>query len=106
MWVDGRPVAWWVHVLVACGIVWVTGAVTWAVTLACFLVSEDAALLGASWGVLGGVVVTFSLLWLADAAVWPSLLAGAAAALPAGLVCTALLRVRTVPAGPDGPAAG
>lgn len=101
VWADGTPVAWWVHVLVALGLVGLVGAVTWTVTIVCFLVNEDAALLGASWGVLGGTVAAFSLLWLGHAGVWPSLLTGAGVALVAGLACTALLRVRLVPLWPD-----
>ena len=53
-WAWGAPVSWWVHVLVGLGIVALTGAVSWACVLLCFLVSEDAAFLGASWGVLVG----------------------------------------------------
>ena len=56
-WAWGAPVSWWVHVLVGLGIVGLTGAVSWACVLLSFLVSEDAAFLGASWGVLVGVVV-------------------------------------------------
>ena len=56
-WAWGTPVSWWVHVLVGLGIVALTGAVSWACVLLSFLVSEDAAFLGASWGVLVGVVV-------------------------------------------------
>jgi hypothetical protein len=97
VWVDGTPVAWWVHVLVACGIIGVVGAVTWTVTVPCFLVSEDAALLGAAWGVLAGVVATFSLLWMDAASIWLGLVVGAVTALGVGLVCTALLRVKLVP---------
>jgi hypothetical protein len=96
-WAWGAPVAWWVHVLVALGIIGLTGAVSWAVVLACFLVSEDAAFLGASWGVVVGVVVAFSVLWFGGVGIWVGMLAGGVAALVAGPPLTALLRVRLVP---------
>lgn len=95
-WVWGAPVAWWVHVLVGLGIVGITGAVSWAVVLACFLVSEDAAFLGASWGVAVGLVVAFSTLWFCGVGIWAGMLAGGVAALVAGPPLTALLRVRLV----------
>jgi hypothetical protein len=100
-WVWGAPVGWWVHILVGLGIVGLIGAVSWATVLACFLVSEDAAFLGASWGVLIGVVVSFSLLWLANLGMWSGMLWGAVAALCAGPPLTVLLRVRLVPVEPD-----
>lgn len=97
-WVWGAPVSWWVHVLVGLGIVGLTGAVSWACVLVCFLVSEDAAFLGASWGVLVGAVVAFSTLWLGGVVVWVGMLCGGVAALLACPLLTALVRVRLVPA--------
>jgi hypothetical protein len=95
-WVWGAPVSWWVHILVGLGIVAVTGAVSWAGVLACFLVSEDAAFLGAAWGVLVGVVVAFSTLWLGGVVIWVAMACGAVAALIAGPLLTAFVRVRLV----------
>ena len=100
-WVWGAPVSWWVHVLVALGIVALVGAVSWAAVLACFLVSEDAAFLGASWGVLVGIAVGFSALWIGGVSIWVGMLCGGVAALVAGPPLTALLRVRLVPVGSD-----
>jgi hypothetical protein len=96
-WVWGAPVSWWVHVLVGLGIVALTGAVSWACVLLCFLVSEDAAFLGASWGVLVGVVVAFSTLWLGGAVIWVGMAFGGVAALIAAPLLTAFVRVRLVP---------
>ncbi len=96
-WVWGAPVAWWVHVLVGLGTVALTGAVSWAAVLACFLVSEDAAFLGASWGVLVGVVAAASALWIGHVGMWAGMAWGAVAALVGGPPLTALLRVRLVP---------
>jgi hypothetical protein len=96
-WAWGAPVSWWVHILVGLGIVAVTGAVSWACVLACFLVSEDAAFLGAGWGVLVGVVVAFSTLWLGGVVIWVGMACGGAAALLAAPVLTAFVRVRLVP---------
>lgn len=101
-WAWGAPVAWWVHILVGLGIVALTGAVSWACVLACFLVSEDAAFLGASWGVLVGLVVGFSALWLGGVGIWTGMACAAAAALLAGPLLTAFVRVRPVPAGREG----
>lgn len=100
-WVWGAPVSWWVHILVGLGIVALTGAVSWACVLACFLVSEDAAFLGAGWGVLVGVVVAFSTLWLGGVVIWVGMGCGAAAALVAGPLLTAFVRVRLVPVPTD-----
>jgi hypothetical protein len=100
-WVWGAPVSWWVHVLVGLGIVALTGAVSWACVLVCFLVSEDAAFLGASWGVLVGAVVALSTLWLSGVVIWVGMLCGGVAALFAGPLLTALVRVRLVPAPTD-----
>lgn len=96
VWVDGSPVAWWVHILVALGILAVMGAVTWAAVLLCFLVSEDTGFLGGAWGALHGAVVAFVLLWSGHVTVWWGMLGGAAAAVVVGPVVTALLRVRLV----------
>jgi hypothetical protein len=96
-WAWGAPVSWWVHVLVGLGIVALTGAVSWACVLLCFLVSEDAAFLGASWGVLVGVVVAFSTLWLGGIVVWAGMACGGVAALLAAPALTAFVRVRLVP---------
>lgn len=100
-WVWGAPVSWWVHVLVGLGIVAVTGAVSWACVLACFLVSEDAAFLGAGWGVLVGIVVAFSTLWLGGVVIWVGMASGAVAALVAAPLLTAFARVRLVPVPSD-----
>jgi hypothetical protein len=100
-WVWGAPVSWWVHILVGLGIVALTGAVSWACVLACFLVSEDAAFLGAGWGVLVGLVVAFSTLWLGGVVIWVGMGCGAAAALVAGPLLTAFVRVRLVPVPTD-----
>jgi hypothetical protein len=100
-WVWGAPVSWWVHVLVGLGIVALTGAVSWACVLACFLVSEDAAFLGASWGVLVGAVVAFSTLWLGGLVIWVGMLCGGVAALLAGPLLTTFVRVRLVPVPTD-----
>lgn len=96
-WTWGAPVSWWVHVLVGLGIVALTGAVSWACVLLSFLVSEDAAFLGASWGVLVGVVVAFSTLWLGGVVIWLGMACGGVAALLAAPALTALVRVRLVP---------
>ena len=96
-WVWGAPVSWWVHVLVGLGIVALTGAVSWACVLACFLVSEDAAFLGASWGVLVGAVVAFSTLWLGGLVIWVGMLCGGVAALLAAPALTAFVRLVPVP---------
>ena len=96
-WVWGAPVSWWVHVLVGLGIVALTGAVSWACVLLCFLVSEDAAFLGASWGVLVGVVVALSTLWLGGIVIWAGMACGGVAALLAAPALTAFVRVRLVP---------
>jgi hypothetical protein len=96
-WAWGAPVSWWVHVLVGLGIVALTGAVSWACVLLCFLVSEDAAFLGASWGVLVGVVVAFSTLWLGGIVIWAGMACGGVAALLAAPALTAFVRVRLVP---------
>jgi len=96
-WAWGAPVSWWVHVLVGLGIVALTGAVSWACVLLCFLVSEDAAFLGASWGVLVGVVVAFSTLWLGGIGIWAGMACGGVAALLAAPALTAFVRVRLVP---------
>jgi hypothetical protein len=96
-WVWGAPVSWWVHVLVGLGIVALTGAVSWACVLLSFLVSEDAAFLGASWGVLVGVVVAFSTLWLGGIVIWAGMACGGVAALLAAPALTAFVRVRLVP---------
>ena len=69
--------------------------------LVCFLVSEDAAFLGASWGVLVGAVVALSTLWLGGVVIWVGMLCGGLAALLAGPLLTALVRVRLVPAPTD-----
>ena len=105
-WVWGAPVAWWVHILVGLGVVALTGAVSWAVVLACFLVSEDAAFLGAGWGVLVGIAAGFTALWIGGVGIWAGMLCGGVAALVAGPPLTALLRVRLVPVEvqPDGDA--
>jgi hypothetical protein len=100
-WAWGAPVAWWVHILVGLGIVAVTGAVSWACVLACFLVSEDAAFLGAGWGVLVGIVVGLSTLWLGGVVIWVGLACGAVAALAAAPLLTAFVRVRLIPAPTD-----
>src|SRR6185312_2100463 len=100
-WVWGAPVSWWVHVLVGLGIVALTGAVSWACVLLCFLVSEDAAFVGASWGVLVGVVVAVSTLWLGGVVIWAGMLCGGLAALVVGPLLTVLVRVRLVPAPTD-----
>lgn len=100
-WAWGAPVGWWVHVLVGLGIVAVVGAVSWAAVLLCFLVSEDAAFLGASWGVLVGVVVAFSMIWLGHLGMWSAMAGGAIAALVAGPPLTVLLRVKLVPSPSD-----
>jgi hypothetical protein len=96
-WAWGAPVSWWVHVLVGLGIVALTGAVSWACVLLCFLVSEDAAFLGASWGVLVGVVVALSTLWLGGIVIWAGMACGGVAALLAAPALTAFVRVRLVP---------
>jgi hypothetical protein len=96
-WVWGAPVAWWVHVLVALGIVGVAGAASWLTVLVCFLVSEDAAFLGAGWGVLVGLTAAFCALWLCGVGIWAGMLSGLVAALLAGPLLTVLLRVRLVP---------
>jgi hypothetical protein len=96
-WAWGAPVSWWVHVLVGLGIVALTGAVSWACVLLSFLVSEDAAFLGASWGVLVGVVVALSTLWLGGIVIWAGMAWGGVAALLAAPVLTAFVRVRLVP---------
>jgi hypothetical protein len=96
-WVWGAPVSWWVHVLVGLGIVGLAGAASWACVLLCFLVSEDAAFLGASWGVLVGVVVAFSTLWLGGVGIWVGMACGGAAALLVAPALTAFVRVRLVP---------
>lgn len=96
-WVWGAPVSWWVHVLVGLGIVALTGAVSWACVLLSFLVSEDAAFLGASWGVLVGVVVALSTLWLGGIVIWAGMACGGVAALLAAPALTAFVRVRLVP---------
>jgi hypothetical protein len=96
-WAWGAPVSWWVHVLVGLGIVALTGAVSWACVLLCFLVSEDAAFLGASWGVLVGVVVALSTLWLGGIVIWAGMAWGGVAALLAAPALTAFVRVRLVP---------
>lgn len=85
------------HVLVGLGIVGLTGAVTWACVLLSFLVSEDAAFLGGSWGVLVGVVVALSTLWLGGVAIWVGMACGGVAALLAAPALTAFVRVRIVP---------
>ena len=100
-WAWGAPVSWWVHVLVGLGIVGLTGAVSWACVLLCFLVSEDAAFVGASWGVLVGVVVAVSTLWLGGVVIWAGMLCGGLAALVVGPLLTVLVRVRLVPAPTD-----
>ena len=96
-WAWGAPVAWWVHVLVGLGIVALTGAVSWACVLLSFLVSEDAAFLGASWGTLVGVVVALSALWLGGVVIWAGMACGGVAALLAAPALTAFVRVRLVP---------
>ena len=96
-WVSGAPVSWWVHVLVGLGIVGLTGAASWACVLVSFLVSEDAAFLGASWGVLVGVVVALSTLWLGGVVIWAGMACGGVAALLAAPALTAFVRVRLVP---------
>ena len=96
-WVWGAPVSWWVHVLVGLGIVALTGAVSWACVLLSFLVSEDAAFLGASWGVLVGVVVALSTLWLGGVGIWVGMACGGGAALLVAPALTAFVRVRLVP---------
>jgi hypothetical protein len=96
-WAWGAPVSWWVHVLVGLGIVALIGAVSWACVLLSFLVSEDAAFLGASWGVLVGVVVAFSTLWLGGIVIWAGMACGGVAALVAAPALTAFVRVRLVP---------
>ena len=96
-WVWGAPVSWWVHVLVGLGIVALTGAVSWACVLLSFLVSEDAAFLGASWGTLVGVVVALSALWLGGVVIWAGMACGGVAALLAAPALTAFVRVRLVP---------
>jgi len=96
-WAWGAPVSWWVHVLVGLGIVALTGAVSWACVLVRFLVSEDAAFLGASWGVLVGVVVALSTLWLGGIVIWAGMACGGVAALLAAPALTAFVRVRLVP---------
>ena len=95
-WVSGAPVSWWVHVLVGLGIVGLTGAASWACVLLCFLVSEDAAFLGASWGVLVGVVVALSTLWLGGVGIWVGMACGGVAALLVAPALTAFVRVRLV----------
>jgi len=60
-------------------------------------VSEDAAFLGASWGVLVGVVVAFSTLWLGGVAIWVGMACGGAVALLVAPALTAFVRVRLVP---------
>jgi hypothetical protein len=100
-WAWGAPVSWWVHVLVGLGIVALTGAVSWACVLACFLVGEDAAFLGAGWGVLVGVVVGFSALWFGATVIWLGLGCGAVAALVAAPLLTVFVRVRLVPVPSD-----
>ena len=96
-WAWGAPVSWWVHVLVGLGIVAIVGAVSWATVLLCFLVSEDAAFLGASWGVLVGVVAAFSALWLGHVGMWAWMMIGGAVAFVTGPPLTILLRVKLVP---------
>jgi hypothetical protein len=100
-WAWGAPVSWWVHVLVGLGIVALTGAVSWACVLACFLVGEDAAFLGAGWGVLVGVVVGFSTLWFGGVVIWVGLGCGAVAALVAAPLLTVFVRVRLAPVPTD-----
>jgi len=101
-WVWGAPVSWYVHVLVGLGIVGLTGAVTWACVLLSFLVSEDAAFLGGSWGALVGVVVAFSTLWLGGVAIWAGMACSGVAALLAAPALTAFVRVRLVPVPTNG----
>lgn len=96
-WAWGAPVSWWVHVLVGLGIVAVVGAVSWMTVLLSFLVSEDAAFLGASWGVLVGVVAAFSALWLGSVGMWSAMAVGAIASIVAGPPLTVLLKVKLVP---------
>ena len=96
-WVWGAPVSWWVHVLVGLGIVGLAGAASWACVLLCFLVSEDAAFLGASWGTLVGVVVALSALWLGGVVIWAGMACGGVAALLAAPALSAFVRVRLVP---------
>src|SRR6185295_6539938 len=79
------------------GIAALTGAVSWACVLVSFLVSEDAAFLGASWGVLVGVVVALSTLWLGGVVIWAGMACGGVAALLAAPALTAFVRVRLVP---------
>ncbi|MBV9921776.1 MAG: hypothetical protein JOY78_13110 [Pseudonocardia sp.] len=100
-WAWGAPVSWWVHVLVGLGILALTGAVSWACVLACFLVGEDAAFLGAGWGVLVGVVVGFSTLAFSGVVIWVGMGCGAAAALVAAPLLTVFVRVRVVPVPTD-----
>ena len=70
---------------------------SWACVLLSFLVSEDAAFLGASWGVLVGVVVALSTLWLGGIVIWAGMACGGVAALLAAPALTAFVRVRLVP---------
>ena len=59
--------------------------------------SEDAAFLGAGWGVLVGVVVAFSTLWLGGVVIWVGMGCGGVAALSPRPLLTAFVRVRLVP---------
>lgn len=93
-WVDGRPVGWWIHALVALGIIAVTGAASFGATALSFLVNVDAAFLGGNWATLGGVVVALLRIWNGPDSVWAALLWGALTALVAGPALTGLLRVR------------
>ena len=95
-WADGRPVGWWVHALVALGLVAVTGAASFAATALSFLVNVDAAFLGGNWATLGGVVVALLRIWNGHDGVWVALVWGVLVAVVAGPFLTALLRVHLV----------